>query len=706
VIVLVVVIYISHAPYHLALLLSLLHLSYTHTHTHTHTQHTHTTHRRKDFARLHQALQTSSFMSTPAMADQDQDRASPEITTDTARPDSVNFIITTGPDVSLTPKQKQFLARKLTITQEKKFAAPFLSSDGADSSDTSTEQASTSLEMVLSKTLEDKYSSGLAFQDDVQLMVDNARGHGALQGGNTEHGNKMLEHVKRFMRRMPSSTKPLPRNSQPDHRVKRPNTGDKRKATESAEMQLPVKKPRPRNNTAPSDAQEKQMRYARNQVEAYRRGINSNHGKTIRNLVLEKVDHLLEEERKLKVKELEKRQRQERTAGLTIGSQGNNKKGGEEAGEVEGAKRVSDTERSQAQPSLEITKLITVKSYQEKLAELSTQLPSEKQMDDIIRASRAGPNFVGRTASLVRGERFGQYHKKTNGHTSYDVLLPAADCRSARFCSHSQLQDMTQGELKYMIGNHLIWKDLVVDEFLSYSKDPLFLVVHALRRHHENQGNVTIQFLDRRQAKTPSGEPAVLYSALDLYTIFGVPKWSGWGLNDITKLHPRKFTQELLSHGPVLISDTTLKQASIGDLINDGLFKIFSEFDTPGDHKRAGLYTLQVVYRKIGYPPETPHDATNRAAGPIYSYENCARQVPMTEELLETVRKVTLNFRARPKGVDVETLEPPLHAFIGFLTFEKRQKEDPVFMEWIKKHYKGTVTSPVFASARYANMTF
>jgi hypothetical protein len=206
--------------------------------------------------------------------------------------------------------------------------------------------------------------------------------------------------------------------------------------------------------------------------------------------------------------------------------------------------------------------------------------------------------------------------------------------------------------------------------------------------------------------RRPLAENPPCYIVLWISTLFGVPKWAGWGLNDITKLHPRKFTQELLSHGPVLISDTTLKQASIGDLINDGLFKIFSEFDTPGDHKRAGLYTLQVVYRKIGYPPETPHDATNRAAGPIYSYENCARQVPMTEELLETVRKVTLNFRARPKGVDVETLEPPLHAFIGFLTFEKRQKEDPVFMEWIKKHYKGTVTSPVFASARYANMTF
>lgn len=65
----------------------------------------------------------------------------------------------------------------------------------------------------------------------------------------------------------------------------------------------------------------------------------------------------------------------------------------------------------------------------------------------------------------------------------------------------------------------------------------------------------------------------------------------------------------------------------------------------------------------------------------------------MTPELLKIVRKVTLNFVVVPEGTDTATTEPPLHAFICFLTFEKRRQKDPVFLEWIKKRYNGTLVS-------------
>ena len=155
-----------------------------------------------------------------------------------------------------------------------------------------------------------------------------------------------------------------------------------------------------------------------------------------------------------------------------------------------------------------------------------------------------------------------------------------------------------------MVGNHLIWKDLISDEFLSYSKDPLFLVIHALTRYHEDQGTVTIQFLDRRMAKTRDGTPARFYSALDIYTIFEVPKWTGWGHTNHVKLHRRKFRQKFLTHGLVLTPGTIFKQVLVKDLISDGLYKIFPEFEAPEDHKRSRLYTLQIVHRKIGCPPE------------------------------------------------------------------------------------------------------
>ena len=59
----------------------------------------------------------------------------------------------------------------------------------------------------------------------------------------------------------------------------------------------------------------------------------------------------------------------------------------------------------------------------------------------------------------------------------------------------------------------------------------------------------------------------------------------------------------------------------------------------------------------------------------------------MTIELLRIVRRVAMNFRNVSVGPDIVEEEPPLHAFIGFLTFEKRQRADPVFTQWIKQHY-------------------
>jgi hypothetical protein len=76
----------------------------------------------------------------------------------------------------------------------------------------------------------------------------------------------------------------------------------------------------------------------------------------------------------------------------------------------------------------------------------------------------------------------------------------------------------------------------------------------------------------------------------------------------------------------------------------------------------------------------------------------------MTPELLTTVRKVTLNFIVVPEGTDTATIEPPLHAFICFLTFEKRRQKDPVFLEWIKKRYNGKSSlDPNLLFLRHAN---
>lgn len=723
---------------------------------------------------------------------------------------------TTKPQQSLDPAQKQYLVEKLTNLQKLKYAASFMSSQRPVT--TKNYATPKDLNTVLEKLLEDKYTSGQALQADVQYVVQNVFPKRGSRRAKTAAGKQVLARVTKFVDKLPRSPKKADENTGNDSAALAPR-------------QL---------NPGQSQEQERETRYARKQVDAFRNGTQSNKGKNPVNLVLEKLVDLAEEERKeLDKLAARKRKHETSTRSMIDGRQSGEKRDGKV--EAEGAK--DDNETSECEVTNEIAeddnmgtsedqvieadaveetteehedeeykddstskevnealdetadtvnkkdqgdhgklidrkaignidktklnstsmRLTNIKSYEADLAKLSKDPPTQQQIAELDRSATTGPNFMGRTASTTRGANFGDYHNKTNGYTAHDILLPAADSRKKSNCSHQHLADLTQGELKYMTGNHLIWKDLKADEFLSYSQDPLFLVVHGLRRHHEGQGNVTIQFLDRRQAKTPDGRAANFYNALDIYTAFEVPIWSGWGSTDNIKLHPRKFTHEYLTHGPVLTSDTVFKQAHMKDLIADGLYKIFPDFEAPEDHKRSGLYTLQVVHRKIGYPPashgdvasrEHPHvdsasagtpisvasegalpsgssrppssppaakalavttsetliivprrkigtsdshkpkRKTKKAGTPIYSYQNCLRQIAMTVELLDTVRKVTLNFRNVPQGVDASTIEPPLHAFICFLTFEKRRKADPIFIDWVKKRYKGTAFSP------------
>lgn len=658
---------------------------------------------------------------------------------------------------SLSSDQKEFLVKRLISTQKRDFARPFLSSADSESRDGSPERESLNLTMMLTKLLGDGYISAKAFKDDVNMIIKQFVPEKSPKNNDKDHGKQLLGHVDNFLKR-------LPKPPSAEDGVSSLTTGDKRKANDDIEKRVAVKKAK---LPGPSDAQHREMQYAKKQVIAYREGKHSNQHKKCQNLVVKRIGRMETEKKNKRTKLAQEKRRLEAMMSMPRSSMTGNadsatvadkdKDRGPEPShtseidndlvigdlsspedehdeeQLKDSQESSNINDSETQLSRMPITLIKLKSYESNLSELSTVLPSQEQIARLDYARTTGPNFVGRTAATTRGLNFGQYWPKTNGYTSQDVLLPAADSRNSNYCSHAQLTDMTQGELIYMIGNHQIWKDLVADEFLSYSKDPLFLVVHALRRFHEKQGQVTIQFLDRREAKDKDGRPAKFYGALDLYTIFNVPQWSGWGDANNIKLHPRKFTQEYLTHGPVLTPGTKFQQARIEDLIKDGLYEIFPEFAAPEEDKRAGLYTLQVVYRKIGYPPAVPirervaskqqtgsdnssnnpetvqHDfqtpnaeapqsqssegAKTSKAGqrrsPIYSYENCSSQTPMTVGLLTTVRKVTLNFIQIPDMMGESNIEPPLHVFLCFLTFEKRQRNDPALTEWIQKHYNG-----------------
>jgi len=326
------------------------------------------------------------------------------------------------------------------------------------------------------------------------------------------------------------------------------------------------------------------------------------------------------------------------------------------------------------------------KSYTDNLRALSKDPSTLDQVYALSEAKLRAPNFLGRTASLTSGTRFKQSNK-SNGSTTQDILMPAADT-DKEYDQHTALIDLSQGEIIYMTGHHLAWADLHGDEFLSYSNNILFLLAHALGRANRGEGGVTIQFLDCRKARTTDGVRTGFYHALDLYTIFGVPKWPGWRGQHITKLHPRKFTHEFLSHGTVCSHDPTLKQARLEDLIRDGLYQIFPPFQTPEDHKEVGLYEIQVIYRQRGY--QRRQERINEKNPPIYSYDDCPYMKAMDIEELQTVRKVNLNFRHLTTESESIEVEPHLHIFIKFLTLWKRQPADPVFTQWIKQRYTRT----------------
>lgn len=336
------------------------------------------------------------------------------------------------------------------------------------------------------------------------------------------------------------------------------------------------------------------------------------------------------------------------------------------------------------------------KEYRKALQDLSSQaLPTDEQMAKLNEAKLRGPNYLGRTASLTPGYKFRSWSRKTNGFTTQNLLMPAADMTRGQ-ALHPNIAKLEQGEIIYMIGKHLIWDDIPGDEFLSYSIDPMFLVYHALGRHHKAQNGVTIQFIDRRKAKSTNGEPAAFYHALDIYDVFDVRGWNGWSVPVQGKLLPRKFTQEYLSHGTIKSDDLRFQQAKLNDLIRDGLYDLFPAFKVSSKDIRAGLYTGQVTLRTIGYPPPEPTKKRKRTSEQkkkdkrIYAYHDCPRVIPFTAELLVLVQKITRNFINVGKGEDRNAIQPPLHIFLCFLTFEKRPSRDGLFIEWIKKHYTGT----------------
>ncbi|KAK6428596.1 hypothetical protein LTR95_015259 [Oleoguttula sp. CCFEE 5521] len=341
----------------------------------------------------------------------------------------------------------------------------------------------------------------------------------------------------------------------------------------------------------------------------------------------------------------------------------------------------------------DIEKPVAGAAYIELLKSLPTEEISKDTMTQLAKLGSRGSPYVGRTVSTSTGHKPGNSKaskRRTNGHTAQDVLLPSAASRSNQV--PKSMDRMTVGDLIYILVNHLVWKDLEVDEFLSYSSDFLFLFIDALNRHSEKQGNVTIQIIDRRESVDKNDKPVPFWSALDLAKELDIYNpdyvWDRYIEGDI---HPRKFTHEYLSWGSLRYKNSTLLQANLADLIADGLYKLFPDFETPRGCGRVGLYQGQVRCRVIGYPSkEGARNATSPYLASLYSYTDCDKEDPMTVELLMLVRKLALRFGTKSNvgGYRLAGVgQPHLFVFLNLLAFHKRPARDPVFLSWITTHY-------------------
>lgn len=98
------------------------------------------------------------------------------------------------------------------------------------------------------------------------------------------------------------------------------------------------------------------------------------------------------------------------------------------------------------------------KEYGKALRDLPKVKPTAEQLARLADAQLLGPKYLGRTASLTAGCKFAVWKRETNGFTTRVILMPAADTHKDQ-AVHASISRMTQGEIIYMLGHHLIWTD-------------------------------------------------------------------------------------------------------------------------------------------------------------------------------------------------------------------------------------------------------
>lgn len=324
-------------------------------------------------------------------------------------------------------------------------------------------------------------------------------------------------------------------------------------------------------------------------------------------------------------------------------------------------------------------------------------LLSQDRFSQLEASRESVPAYLFRAYSTGNGVRRYVKHKKTNGGNFAHMFEPAADQNRAQGWScQPSVGQMPVGPTKYMIGIHLLWRDLEFDQLLSWTTSLLFAIEHALGRRARGETGIKIAMIDTRKAYSyidGKRVPAAFYPALDVRDAFEVHEWRGWGDQRSQDLRPRRFTHELLSTGTVHVDEDEMSHISLqNDVINKGFFEVFPEFQVDASYEPSKLYTRLVALRKTLFPAVASEELP---CEPLYSYTDATPVWPINQRTLEVCSDIAKAFIASPEQGQESGFKAPLHAFLSLLAMQNRKREEDAFMTWIRSHGYTNKTKPL-----------
>ncbi|KAK5706509.1 hypothetical protein LTR97_001498 [Elasticomyces elasticus] len=440
----------------------------------------------------------------------------------------------------------------------------------------------------------------------------------------------------------------------------------------------------------------------------------------------------LEKERKLDRDRVAARLRTQKKTQLAeekaLMLQSKESKSGSESGQVEATRAVAIIESAEAgEQSLRDDTAETHLSEEE--AEVGDEMAKEGLRKDMETTKfKIGTNeFTESMKNLNRGHAkiypalLGHVHsdvgdRPTGGSASRHRLEPSAKVREQ--VVYNSIYDFPdRKELVRNIGDRILWNNRVGDQLMSHSVSPVFLLQHAMGRYKEKRkiakskskavvsksgatrptsvskkkafgskkkvneierSGVTISFIQTRTARDEEGEQANFHYVPDLISDNGVLQWEGWPQMWSDHIRAPWYDHEWLTHGPVDLDISALRQVPIEDLLTHGLQKFYPElFDDDHQAGAIGLYNGSTHLRYKSF-----RHSVCRA---------------FTLEELDKAAELTRLFDPRATNPDDEQgrahenldgLPINLHIFLLFCSLRRRPADDALFAGYIQNYFE------------------